>query len=439
MVNVSNSCVEACAATKVVTSAPDRDVVIQRTLHAARAHLGLDIAFVSQFIGGDRVFRYVDAASEVSCVQVGTRDPLEESYCQYVVDGSLPQLLADPGKHPVSARLAVTTALGVGTHVSVPIHLSDGRVYGTFCCFGFEVTTSVEPRDLLAVRMLAQVVAGYVEELDVEERDRRRRRDEITALLDDPSAITMLFQPLVGLATGDIVAVEALARFASTGRGPDTIFSQGWEAGLGVDLELKAVRAALDHLKQLPECMQLSVNASAATLVSDEFSAIVRLVPAGRLTVEVTEHTAVDDYRALGVVRQRLSSAGIRLAIDDVGMGVSGLNHILQIGPDAIKIDAVVVRDVHNSPGKAAMIEALVSFGERTGVVVVAEGIETADELATLRSLGVGVGQGYHLGRPAELTAIIAEHPRSAAPLRWSGARPRSGLPREPTENAPLV
>jgi EAL domain-containing protein (putative c-di-GMP-specific phosphodiesterase class I) len=111
----------------------------------------------------------------------------------------------------------------------------------------------------------------------------------------------------------------------------------------------------------------------------------------------------VEDYDAVRAARDRLSEIGIRLAIDDVGMGFSGLNHILESALDTIKVDAAVVRDVHVNPLKQAMIEALVSFGGRVGVLVVAEGIQTAAELATLRTLGVPVGQGYHLRRPAPL------------------------------------
>lgn len=405
--SVTNVGVRSDAAAQIVPRTHDRDAAIQRILRAAREHLGLDIAFVSQFMDGERVFRYVDSEAGVSCVEVGASDPLEESYCHYVVDGSLPEFLPDPAQHPVSARLAVTAALGVGTHLSVPIRFSDGRIYGTFCCFGLNLITAVPPADLRAVQMLAELVSEYLEVVDVEERDRRRRYERIAQVLDDPSGITMVFQPLVELATERIVAVEALARFPTVGEGPEWVFSEAWTAGLGVELEMKAVRAALAHLDQLPEHVRLGVNVSPLTLMSTEFHEAVKPVPAGRLAVEVTEHAAVDDYGALRGVRQQLSALGIRLAIDDVGMGFSGLNHILESGPDTIKIDRAVIRNVHDHPAKAAMIEALVSFGNCVGVLVVAEGIETADELATLRSLGVTVGQGYYLGRPHALAAVI--------------------------------
>ena len=397
-------------------SVGDADTAIQRILHVARRHLGLEMAFVSEFRDGQRVFRYVDADAGQGVLKVDESDPLEESYCHYVARGELPELLPDPAQHPVSAGLAVTAALGVGTHVSVPIRLSDGRLYGTFCCFGLTVAPSVDQRDLEAVRMLAQLAADYVEVVAAEERHLQQRRDEIAAILDDPAGLAMVFQPLVELDTGRLTGVEALARFPTATGGPARVFSEAWEVGLGVELELKAVRSALGALDRLPSPARLGVNVSPTTLTTTAFLDLVESVPPGRLTVEVTEHAAVEDYDALRAARDRLSSRRIRLAIDDVGMGFSGLNHILECAPGTIKIDAAVVRGVNENPAKTAMIEALVRFGQRLDVLVVAEGIETAAELAALRAAGVPVGQGYYLGRPGDLTASISRPPAQETP-----------------------
>ena len=108
-------------------------------------------------------------------------------------------------------------------------------------------------------------------------------------------------------------------------------------------------------------------------------------------------------------------------------MGFSGLNHILECAPGTLKIDAAVVRGVNENPAKTAMIEALVRFGQRLDVLVVAEGIETSAELAALRAAGVPVGQGYYLGRPGDLTAIVScpplpeSTPRTARQVHGAG------------------
>lgn len=412
-VTTDNPHMAAVRVARQTTSGPSSfgaeiDPMIRQVVRAAREHLDLEVAFLSQFHDGKRVFRVVD--SNRSLIEEGGSDPFEESYCYYVVNGSLPEFVSDPSRHPVSARLAATAALGVGTHLSVPIRLSDGRLFGTLCCFGFEVRPDLSARDVQTLRLLADLIAGHVEQLDAAEQDQRLRVEQTRALLDDPLGLTMVFQPIVDLATGQMTAVEALARFPTRPEGPQRVFADAWTAGLGVELEVKAVRTALCALDQLPAETRLGVNVAPATLTTPEFADAVGSVSPGRLAVEITEHAAVEDYCALRVARDNLRARGIRLAIDDVGMGFSGLHHILESQPDTIKIDAAVVRNVDSSPTKAAMIEALVSFARRVEVLVIAEGIETEAELAALRRLGVAWGQGYHLARPSDLTTALEKH-----------------------------
>jgi EAL domain-containing protein (putative c-di-GMP-specific phosphodiesterase class I) len=138
---------------------------IQRILRAARAHYGMDVAFVSEFADGRRVFRFVDSDLADSIVQVGGGDPLEESYCQRVVDGRLPQVIPDAQKNIVAATLPVTAALPVGAHLSVPIELSDGTVYGTLCCFKAGPDSSLSERDGAIMHLFASLLAGYLHRL----------------------------------------------------------------------------------------------------------------------------------------------------------------------------------------------------------------------------------------------------------------------------------
>ncbi|HUF33684.1 MAG TPA: ATP-binding protein [Acidimicrobiales bacterium] len=155
---------------------PNADEVIQRLLRAVREHLGMDIAFIGEVTDAARVFRYVDAAPSVDVVEVGHADPLDEAYCSYVLNGELPELLVDPMEHPLAASMPVTQELPVGSHLSVPIRFSDGRVYGTFCCFSFDVHGSLDQRDVSTLRMMAELAGEYIEAADVAERHGRERR-----------------------------------------------------------------------------------------------------------------------------------------------------------------------------------------------------------------------------------------------------------------------
>lgn len=99
----------------------------------------------------------------------------------------------------------------------------------------------------------------------------------------------------------------------------------------------------------------------------------------------------------------------MRLAVDDAGVGYSGLHHILRLQPDVIKLDLALTRGIHHDPARQALAEGLVGFARRLGATIVAEGVETLSELNSLKRLGVGAAQGYFLGRPGPL-AVPAQY-----------------------------
>ena len=217
----------------------------------------------------------------------------------------------------------------------------------------------------------------------------------------DRQAFTVVYQPIVDLASGRVVGFEGLTRFPE--QRPDLVFADAARAGLSGELHRVTAAALLAGARTLPDACYLSVNASPQALVD---GALEGLAGAPRpLVVEVTEHEEVADH---GAVRAAVSSLGpeVRLAVDDAGAGYASLAHILRLAPDIIKLDRSIVTGLHDSPGQEAMVAGLVHFGERTGARLVAEGIESAGEVAVCRALGVHLGQGYHLGRPAAADAL---------------------------------
>lgn len=127
-----------------------------------------------------------------------------------------------------------------------------------------------------------------------------------------------------------------------------------------------------------------------------------------RLVLELTEHAAVEDYEQLSRALEPFRAKGMRLAIDDVGAGFASMRHVLNLKPDLIKLDVSLTRGINGDTGRLAMSAAMVAFAERTGCMVVAEGVETEAELDTLRNIGVHFGQGYLLGRPSTLPTAQA-------------------------------
>jgi EAL domain-containing protein (putative c-di-GMP-specific phosphodiesterase class I) len=221
------------------------------------------------------------------------------------------------------------------------------------------------------------------------------------------------FQPIVDLRSGDAIGAEALSRFAQEPvRPPDVWFAEAAALGLGVELELTALDLALEQLNRLPTGLYLSLNASVETIMSEQFRTVLTNAPAERVVLELTEHTPVSDYLAVAKCIDELRSHGVRLAVDDAGSGFSSFSHVLNLKPDIIKLDTTLTRGIDKDPARQALGRALLTFGlEAYRTTIVAEGIETKEELATLRSLGCPSGQGYFLGRPNRLVNSLRPAP----------------------------
>jgi EAL domain-containing protein (putative c-di-GMP-specific phosphodiesterase class I)/AmiR/NasT family two-component response regulator len=242
---------------------------------------------------------------------------------------------------------------------------------------------------------------------DTEREARQVTIDRIENVLRE-HAFSMVVQPVYELATATLVGCEALARFSQEPyRTPDRWFEDADSAGLGLQLELAAVEAALDSLAALPVGLFLAVNVSPATAMAPELATILDGVDCDRVVLELTEHVPVEDYDAMRQLLAGLRARGVRLAIDDTGAGYAGFRHLLGLHPDVIKLDISLTRDIDHDVARRALAAALVSFAHDVNAQVVAEGVENGDELATLAQLGVTWAQGYFLGRPQPIPAFL--------------------------------
>lgn len=214
----------------------------------------------------------------------------------------------------------------------------------------------------------------------------------------------MVFQPVADLSTGDVVGAEALARFSCTPiRPPSEWFAEAEQVGRGIELELAAISAALDQVGELPPDVFLAVNVSPATAAAPELDEVLDRQPADHVVLELTEHSRVTDYPTLLAALARHRRRGVRIAVDDTGAGYAGLQHLLRIRPDILKLDTALTQGIDADPVRRSLAAALVTFASETDATIIAEGIETPHELATLQRLGIPWGQGYHLARPAAL------------------------------------
>jgi PAS domain S-box-containing protein len=225
----------------------------------------------------------------------------------------------------------------------------------------------------------------------------------------DEQLIGPVYQQIYDLRDERVIAFEALSRFpGDPARGPDRWFAEAWEVGLGIPLELLAVRiAAASALPELPGDVGLYVNASPPTILSDGFLECFN-GSADRVTVEVTEHLNVGDYDGFATGLGPLRRAGGKVAIDDFGAGYASLRNILKVRPELIKLDISLTEKINESPVAHALAHSLISFANEVGVRVVAEGIETEEELDALLELGFRYGQGFYLGVPSPLEEALA-------------------------------
>jgi PAS domain S-box-containing protein len=227
-----------------------------------------------------------------------------------------------------------------------------------------------------------------------------------------------VFQPIVELETRAVVGYEALTRFADGSR-PDQIFAEANRCGLTLELETATLEAIFAAAGPLPGRVWLNINVSPELVLADKPLAAL-LADRGRpVVLELTEHIAITDYPALRAALERLGP-GIRLAVDDAGAGFATLRHILELRPDYVKLDRGIVHQVDRDPARQALVAGLVHFASGTGVVLIAEGVETEAEARQLRALGVPLAQGYRLGRPGLATraanpAVTTARPASRA------------------------
>ncbi len=225
---------------------------------------------------------------------------------------------------------------------------------------------------------------------------------ELRRLLDG-EGFTPVFQPIVDLATDRVVGDETLTRFAD-GVAPQRRFAEAARVGMGHAFERATMVAALLAATDLRD-VWVSVNVSPGFLAAGGAEELPRPATCS-LVLELTEHDPVEDYSEIRRAIERLD--GVRLSIDDAGAGYACLTHVLTLGPAFIKLDRGWVVGIDADPARQALVAGLQSFAERTGATIIAEGIETEAELATLRELGVALGQGYLLGRPLPATALVA-------------------------------
>lgn len=243
-------------------------------------------------------------------------------------------------------------------------------------------------------------------------------------VLEDPARHTLHAQPIVELATGFVTGYELLSRFDGPFRAsPDRWFAAAQRWGQNPRLQARVLEKAVAARDDLPPNTFLTVNVDPHLLADDLVAGVLdRQTDLSRIVLELTEHTQVDEAGRGTAVLDRARAAGALVAMDDAGTGYAGLQLLLELRPDIVKLDRSLVTGIDGDPVKRTLVQV---FGDLVGRMdgwVLAEGIETRDELDALIGLGVPLGQGWALGRP-QPAMLVALPPDDVAHIRATAAR----------------
>lgn len=405
------------AQNEIVLLAHDPNQVVNAVIRRARELTRSTGAVVEILDGEDFVYWVASGSAEG---QVGLRMRAQGSMSGLCIARN-EVLRCDDSEEDPRVNREACRRVGLRSMLVTPLVYEDKP-------FGVLKVLSPYPRayrapDVRTMRMMAALVGaalghalGYSDllseyrgHLAAEHKAEQQKSDlaaRIRVLIRD-HALDMVFQPIVSLVDGHVFAYEALSRFPSGTPTPDVWFAQAADVGLGLALEMEAVRLALARLEDVPQPCRLSINASPDTIVSDEFRALMSGQAAERVIVEITEHTTVADYERLCASLRELQARGVMVAIDDAGAGFASLRHILHVSPDIIKLDISLTRGIDSDLRRQTLVSAIQTFASGTNATIVVEGVETERELRALAGLGVEYGQGYYLGRPAPLEMAL--------------------------------
>lgn len=302
------------------------------------------------------------------------------------------------------ARVSTRIKSGLRAHLAWSLPPEVRESFGT--CVGAALVNTEPgiPFDRIVHRALEESFADALRE---DERQDHRQSIHLARVVR-LGLVRAVYQPIVDIVERRVIGFEALTRVGSRRfENVETLFKAAEANDTLWSLERLCRRKALEGLPALEPDQLLFLNiepnsAHDPELTGPEF--LGGLAEAGlsprQVVLELTEHSAVRDFGALRRTLSKFRDLGFRLAMDDVGSGYAGLQAIAEISPDFIKADMHLVRGLHASSIKRELIDTMQRFSVSTGIKLVAEGVESSEELAALAGVGVRCAQGYLFARP---------------------------------------
>lgn len=325
-------------------------------------------------------------------------------------------LAAVNGRYQLEHGLDIT----IGASIGVARFPQDGK----------DLDTLLAHADIALYRVKnggRRAYAFFNARMEREKREQRALERDISFALQG-GQLSMVYQPLADMRYGTVEGFEALMRWTHPQRGsvsPADFIPAAENCGVITDIGAFALREACREAATWRAPLQISVNVSPAQIVATDFAGLVEetLAQTGldprRLEVEVTESLFIRDAHSALRTLQRLHRLGVSVAIDDFGTGFSSLGTLRSFPFDRIKIDRSFVRSMDLNPDDAAIVNSVLGLGRALALLVVAEGVETQEQLQVLRQLGCHHVQGYLIGKPLPIAAydhLVNATPGNAVP-----------------------
>lgn len=318
-------------------------------------------------------------------------------------------LLGPPRKKRVLDRTDMAAVryrlmIGVNAHLQRTLSHRVTERFGIYVGCSIMHDNPEVSTDRIVYRGLEESIADA---LGQQKRETRLQGLHLRRILQTEQVRTV-YQPVVDVVDKRVIGYEALTRPPQDHfQSPDLLFRAAHREGVLWPLERLCRARALDNMPRLEEGQYLFLNTEPDSLFDPalrESGLLDQLARVGldphHVVLEITEHVAVKDYAALRRVLNEIREMGFLLAIDDVGSGYAGLQAIAEMRPDYLKVDMTLVRDMHLDTFKQELIATIRRFSDNTGIVLVAEGVESIAELESLSQVGVRCAQGYLFARP---------------------------------------
>jgi EAL domain-containing protein (putative c-di-GMP-specific phosphodiesterase class I)/GGDEF domain-containing protein len=233
---------------------------------------------------------------------------------------------------------------------------------------------------------------------------------------------TVVYQPIVDLGSGRVVACEALARPAAESGfdNPGELIGAASDERMAWEVEAALRAASLAGVREFEANVSVFVNCSPDVFTDARFADALGLevrtagVDPSRVVIEVTERTHEGRETEMSAQVARLKARGFAVAIDDVGAGTSGLSRLVNLRPEWLKLDRGLIHDIHTDEFRKNLVRFFGHFARLSGVRVIAEGVETFDDLAAVASLGVRYSQGYHFAKPGTPATVLSQEQAGA-------------------------